>query len=121
MKTTRKQLGFKEILRKLDLSEIVLISGYSRALFLNEWRRHIDDGKIKVAKGWITGKDLKVLLGLEDAKPTGKVYIDDDEEVYLAIFRDGKLKTAVVDRDARKPVEVESIARSALNEEHGWD
>lgn len=94
------------ILRKFDLSAIIGISGYSKAVVLNDWKHHLADGKQKTAKGWIQGKDLRELL---DGS-----YIAEDEEIYIVVFGKGKITESATSRLAKPAQAMESRPRSDL-------
>jgi hypothetical protein len=96
------------ILKKFDHTAIILLNGYSRGIALNDWKHHLDAGKQEPAKGWILGKDLRELLNSQ--------YITDEEEVYLVVFRKGKITEDAIKRaEAAKVAQIlESRPRSDL-------
>jgi hypothetical protein len=103
------------ILRKFDMSAIIGISGYSKAVVLNDWKHHLDSGKQSMAKGWIEGEDLAQLLGFTaEQAPKGEVFIKSDEEVYLVVFGKGKITANATNKLAKPAQVLESRPRSDL-------
>ncbi len=95
-------------MRKFEVMQILAVTPTRRRFSLPDWERYIDEDTKDAIAGWSTPTAISQL--------TRKGYLSEDEDVYLVVFRPGKLKQAVIERRNRiiNPAPVESTVRSDL-------